>query len=477
MSTESERQWAARKVRLLDFKRAVYPHYQQAAHLDLLDATLTEASLHAETNGAQGSGFVMVSMPPRSGKTLTSSRLFPAWHLGRNPDHRIILASYGATLAKRNSRAARNIVHSPAFRALFPGVTLAPDSRAAEAWNLADALGGMDAVGVGGGVTGKGGNLIIVDDPIKNRAQAESINRREAVWDWFTDDLYTRREPGAALVLVMTRWHTDDLLGRLLKREPAKWRVLRLPALAEPGDPLGRAEGDPLWPERFPLDALRDIERTQGAYAWAGLYQQRPIPAEGGIFKRADFGLLHAHAPELVQVVRYWDLAMSARTSADYSVGVKLGVGVDGSLYVLHVARRQVDWGGLVGWLAEIILQDGAGVAQGIEQKAYMSRAVADLNTDPRLRGFRVLGYPVDRDKMTRALPFAAKCGAGVVRVLDRGWTPAYLEELCSFPGGAHDDQVDASSGALAMLADASGEIDGGLSYADSPFQPLGGGY
>ena len=331
-------------ITFTDFKFAIYKRYVDADHLQLIDRHLHEVVRYVETGGAEGNGYLIISCPPRHGKTVTVSKLFPAWFLAEHPEMRVILASYGMTLAQKNSRFARNVIQSRVFTEMYPHIRLAQDSKAADAWDLSGYEGGMDAVGVGAGITGKGGHLIVIDDPVKSREEAESEVYREKTWDWYTDDIYSRREPGAAIVVIMTRWHMDDLVGRLLKAEPDKWTVLNLPAIAEENDLLGRSEGEALWSDRFPIHVLRDIEKTMGGYSFSALYQQRPTPAEGGIFKRAWFHLVD-HIPEIVHTVRYWDLAMSEKTTADYTVGIKMGQGVDGHFYILDVARFQKEWG------------------------------------------------------------------------------------------------------------------------------------
>jgi predicted phage terminase large subunit-like protein len=447
-------------ITLTAYKYAIHKHYQHAPHLEALDQLLTSITRFVETGGKEGVGRAIIEMPPRHGKTLTTSRLYPTWHIGRNPDHRAILVSYGATLAEKNSRAARNIIRSPEYQAIFPHITLAMDSKSVSAWDIEKRAGGADAMGIGGGVTGKGANILIIDDPVKNREQAESPTWPDKVWDSYTDDLYTRLEPSAGVIVMMTRWHQDDLIGRLLLNEPDKWHRLTLPAIDE--------HGEALWPERYPVPVLRDIEATLGPYSWSALYQQNPVPAEGGIFKRAWFEPRIEKVPEIVFALRYWDLAMSERTSADYTVGVKVGMGTDGHRYILDVARGQIDWGNLTEYMAGVMLADGPSVAQGIEEKGYMSRAVQALNTDPRLHGYQVWGYPVDKDKVTRALPAAAKCAAGVVHVVNAHWTEPFIDEVCSFPNGTHDDQVDAFAGAEAMMGDSYSEASGGIQYAES---------
>lgn len=433
-----------------DFKKRVYRGYMSSPHIEMLDDHLMGVMQHVATGGQEGIGFLVVEMPPRHSKTLNVSKLFPPYALGHLPDSRIINVSYGQGLANKNSRYARNLIKRDVYAGIFPGVRLADDSSSVASWDLDGREGGLDALGIGGGATGKGAHFLLIDDPIKSRAEAESQVYRDKVWDSFTDDLLTRLEPGGAVVVQHTRWQEDDLIGRIVRSGIEHVR-LRLPAIAEEGDPLGRAVGEALWPDRYPLAKLREIEATMGPYSWSALYQQAPTPAEGGIFKRDWFEAV-SEPVQIVRMVRYWDLAMSSKESADYTAGVKLGEGKDGNIYVLDVARVQMEWGDVVPFMQRVIQQDGEDCMQGIEKQGYMSRAVQDLNRDPALRRYTIKGYAVDKDKLTRALPFAARAAAGVVRVLKRVWTRDYVQEMASFPNGAHDDQVDATAGAWAML-------------------------
>lgn len=422
---------------------------------------------HIETGGKEGIAFLVSEMPPRHGKTLNIGRFLTSWFLGRNPDYRVMYVSYGATLANKSSRLSRNLMAAPMYKAVFPGVEVDPRSSAADAWNIYNHEGGMDAMGVLGGATGKGAHLLIADDLIKNREEAESEVIREKTWDAFVDDLLTRLEPGGAVILNATRWHQDDPIGRALKILERiygnRFARLRFPAIAEENDILGRQVGEALWPKRYPIDTLRRIEQTMGSYSFSALYQQNPVPAEGGIFKRAWFHPVDS-LPRIVHTVRYWDLAMSEKTTADYTVGVKLGQGEDGHFYIMDVARFQKEWGDVVPEIARVCMEDGANVVIGIEEAGFMSRAVQELNSDPRLHGYALFGYPVDKDKVTRALPFAARLSAGNVSILNTHWTQDYLDEMCSFPNGAHDDCVDASSGAWAMIGDSN--VAGALNHA-----------
>jgi len=457
------------------YKGLIYKSYKHAPHLVLLDSYLQQVELYIRTQGVEGIGRLIVELPPRHSKTMSVSKLFPSWVMGRNPDKRIMLVSYGASLAEKNSRYVRNTINKLDYQRLFPGVRLSKDSAAVDAWDLEGYEGGCDALGIEGAATGKGAHLLICDDILKGRKTAESALQRDNIWETYSVDLYSRLEPGAAIIMVGTRWHIDDPVGRILKAEVdpdvdeagERWIRLRLPALAEEDDPLKRQVGEALWPWRYPVERLLKIRGVAGEYNWNALYQQRPVPAEGGLFKRANFNLIPSTAVgELSYAARFWDLAMSSKTSADYSAGVLMGQGQDGRIKVLDVVRRQVEWDELAALMADTALRDGPGVMIGFEQAGYMSRAGQALSADPRLHHYGIWGYPKDKDKFTNALNFASRVGLKVVDVVEAQWTGNYLDELCSFDRGAHDDQVDASAGAYEML-DGGLPSESGLNYAD----------
>ena len=454
------------------FKRYLWGRYQRAPHLDLLDKHLAAVQQYTTSGGRSGIGRLLVMMPPRHGKTLTISRMFPAWYLGHHPLHRVIIASYGQTLASKHSRYVRTLLKTARYAEIFPQMALAADSRSAAAWELelppdaapGEPRGGLDAMGVGGAVTGLGAHLLIWDDPVKNRVEAESAHQRTRLWDAWISDFFTRLEPGGAVIGVMTRWHQDDWMGHLLREQPDTWTVLRLPALAEADDPLGRDEGAALWPARFDDAHLHTIRERMHAYNFAALYQQRPIPASGGLFKREHFLLAERPSAPPVLTARYWDLAMSANQQADFTVGVKLARLEDGRIAVLDVARARLDWDAVPDFIANVALADGPDVLIGYEHAAYMSRAGQILAHDPRLHAHSVWGYPREGTKFTNALPIASRVGQRMVLVIDAPWTADYLDELCAFPNCDHDDQVDATAGAYAMLE--SGSFAGGLNLA-----------
>ncbi len=229
-----------------EFAQMVYRGYPQARHLEVLCGALQRVERYVATQGREGIGRLMVFMPPRHWKSTTASVLFPTWVLGRNPDARVIIASYNGGLAFGFSRRARNHMQSVEYRNIFgdragraSAVTLSEDSRSMESWDIEGHRGGMAAAGVGGGITGKGANLFIIDDPHKDRADAESVTKREAVMDWYRSTAYTRLERGAAMIVIQTRWHALDLSGQLLAQMATderadRWEVLSLPALAVP---------------------------------------------------------------------------------------------------------------------------------------------------------------------------------------------------------------------------------------------------
>ena len=246
MPTLQEIRAAKARRSLLRFTEYTNPLYERAQHHEQIAAKL-EAVERGEIDR------LMIFMPPRHGKSELASKRFPAWCLGRNPQMQIIAASYNSDLANDFGRHVRNIVAEPEFGEIFPGVSLAPDSQAANRMNT-NKGGSYVAAGVGTAVTGRGAHIALIDDPFKDREEADSERRREVVWDWYRSTLFTRLMPGGRIVLIQTRWHEDDLAGRLLEHEGDQWEVLELPALSE--------DGDALWPEWYGKDTLERIKAT-----------------------------------------------------------------------------------------------------------------------------------------------------------------------------------------------------------------------
>ena len=398
---------------------------------------------------------LMLFIPPRHGKSELVTIRYSLWRLIRDPQTRVIIGAYNQTLAEKFSRKIRRLSTGR--------LALSDDRTAVQDWETT-AGGGVRAVGVGGGITGVGGDLIVIDDPVKSREEANSVTYRDKTWDWYTDDLYTRLEPGGAVILIMTRWHEDDLAGRILRSEDApNWTVIRFPALAEKDDPLGRSVGDALCPDRYPREELLKIRTVQGGRSFSALYQQEPQEQEGDIFKRSWFGY-ERELPTGCRYVRYWDRAATA-DGGDFTAGVLMAKTPD-FYVVVDVVRGQ--WSTYerdkkIRQTAEIDYQKYGNVRIVGEQEPGSSGVDAARAFVRLLDGFSVTVDRVTGDKATRAEPLASQCEAGSVRLMVGAWNEEFLDELCSFPNGAHDDQVDGASGAYNKLVgtlDASRLVD-----------------
>ncbi len=384
----------------------------------------------------------VVEIPVRHGKSEIGTVRFPVWRLCRDPSVKIVVASYNATTAERFGRKARRIAEEC-------GIVFARNRRAVGEWETPQG-GGFRSVGVGGGVTGYGFDLLIIDDPTKGREDAESAVQREKVWDWFTDDLWTRREPGASVIVVQSRWHEDDLVGRIFDRMPDTFERVTLPALAGPSDPLGRAEGEALWPERYDEGALESIRATIGERGFSALYQQAPVPAGRGFFDVA--AVQYVDVEPAGEAVRHWDIA-STSGRGDWTVGAKMVRDKDGRYCLADVVRGQ--WGSK---------DRDANMRRTAEMDGPSVRIV--VPQDPGAAGKSLAehfvrlfaGSPVSvvretGSKTVRADPYASQWNAGNVSMLRAAWNRAVLEEHSSFPFGRHDDIVDACAGGFTALA------------------------
>lgn len=415
--------------------------------------------LHRVTTGEISR--LQIAMPPRHTKSETVTVRYAAWRLERDPSLRIVIAAYNQKLANRFSRKIRRLLQGR--------IEFSEDCKAVEEWETSSG-GGIRAVGVGAGITGYGADLIIIDDPVKSRKQAESETFRDNTWEWFCDDLYTRLEPGGQIILIQTRWHSDDLAGRLQKEaeeeDGEKWEIVSLPALAEENDPLGRKPGEALCPERYDEAALAKRKKKLGAYSFAALFQQRPVPSEGGLFKYDWFKRENVKdkAPDGLRWCRGYDLAISQKTSADYTASFRCAFDKDGNLWIADGFCKRIEYPEQKRYVISRMKSEGR-TEHGIEKALHGIALVQDLRRVPGIRGVAFRAVPVDGDKYTRALPWANLAEEGRLFFV-RGtgsWIRDLVEECITFTGkgDTHDDRIDAISVAVQMLSKRRGKAQG----------------
>lgn len=496
---------------LIEFSEYMRPWYKAAAHHRIVGELLEQVEIYIRTRGKSGIGRLMLFEPPRHGKSEQVSRFFPAWLLGRLPDSNVILTSYGSSLAISHSRAVRDLIVDNKYANVFGAkstkdveqpVELSSDSRAVEAWDLITPhRGGLVAAGVGGAITGKGAHLLVIDDPYKNRAEADSEAHREGVMDWYRSSAYTRLEEGGAIVIMNTRWNVDDMAGQLIKkmaRDPRadKWVIVSIPALYEPvtdigdheafedyqmsqmldgvwieaGDPLGREPGEALWPDKFNKGDIETIKNQIGPYDFAALYQQQPYMRSGNMFKREWFTIVDEPPAEedIVARVRYWDKAATSGGGAHCS-GVCLSLTKKRIVYVEHVERGQ--WSTFEREERMIAVADmdkknrpGSTVIWHEQEPGGSGVDSAKVtNVNLAMANHEAHFAPVTGSKEVRAGPWSSALEGGTVRLVRAGWNIPYIEEHISFPKGKYKDQVDASAGAFSKLID--NTLEGDLFY------------
>jgi predicted phage terminase large subunit-like protein len=443
----------ARYPDLEAFAARVAPSMVWYRHVRILSDVLESVARGERTR-------VLISVPPRHGKSELVSRTFVAWWLLQHPDRWVGLASYGATLAQQLSRAARD-------RYTTAGGELRGDSTAVDLWQTPHG-GGVWAAGVGGSITGFGADLAIIDDPLKNAEEAASPLIRQKQQEWYQSVLATRLHPGAAVVVVQTRWHEDDLTGWLLRQEAEGetaegWHIVHLPAIAEdipPIVPVGctlalewREVGEALNPERYPVDVLAQVRRRVGPYVWAALYQGRPQALEGGLFLRSWW---QTYDPRQLpkswdQLIQSWDLAFKDADQSDYVAGVTIGV-KDGNAYVLDLVRGRLDFPATVRAIQLAAAKWPQASHRLVEDAANGPAVLATLRGSINgLMAVKPMG-----GKLARAHAIAPLVADGRVWLPPREsapWVDDLMAELTSFPTGAHDDQVDALTQGLRQLA------------------------
>lgn len=462
---EARRELARRTMR--DFVLYVDDNYRMNWHHRLLCDYLDKLACKEIRR-------LMVFMPPRHGKSELVSRKFPAYLLGRNPDTSIISCSYSADLASRMNRDVQRLIDSEQYLELFPGTQLSNQhtrrfyetryTRNNNMFEVVDKKGTYRSSGVGGGITGMGGEYIIIDDPVKNREDADSATMREKVYDWYTSTLYTRLEKDGCILLTLTRWHEDDLAGKLLKaaQEGAdQWTILELPAVCEyPPKPYDvRQEGEALWKWKYDEEALEKMKVTVGSRDWAALYQQHPTPGEGGTFKREWWNYYKVLPDGLYDFVQSWDCTFKDAQSSDYVVG-QVWARKGSSRYLLDQVRGRMSFTETLRAIRSLSAKWPQAIRKLVEDKANGTAVIDVLRKEiPGL-------IPVEPEggKIVRANAVTAVAEAGNIYLPDPSiapWVHDFVEEHAVFPNGANDDQVDAQTQANTYYNSSSFSLEG----------------
>lgn len=425
--------------------------YVYAKHAHILSNELVE--LHRR----EGERNLMVFMPPRHGKSEMCSHWFPAWCLALDPSDKIIECSYEAEVAARWGRAVRRTVTE---NYSYIGARLLEDSKAANRWETTQ-KGGMVTAGVGGPITGKGGNVLILDDPVKNAEEANSQVMRDNLWDWWQTTFLTRAQKGrggtdAIIVFIMTRWHEDDLAGRILNSDDASdWRVIDFPAVALDDDPMGRPPGAALWPERYDEIELESKKRKMGSRNFGALYQQRPTPKEGSAIHRL-WWKWYDKLPELdkfEQIVQSWDTAFDDAETSDYVVGQVWGR-LGGDFYLIDTVRERLNMPDTMRAIKQVTEQYPQARYKLIEKSAS---GFAIIQTLQREMGGILPTGTRSRSKETRLTAGINNVASVIERgqvYLPRGraHSSVLVDESAQFPHGTHDDMVDTMVMAIEYL-------------------------
>ncbi len=421
----------AARAGLIEFTQYTFPAFEPGEHHKKIAAALERVE-RGECRR------LMIFAPPRHTKSELASRRYPAWFMGRHPNKQIITCTYSGEFATDFGREVRGIVATDEYQRLFPGVHLAEDSKAKGRWHTTDG-GVYVAVGVGGPITGRGAHLALIDDPIKNRQDADSETVRESVWKWYTSTLRTRLMPGGAIVLVLTRWHEDDLAGRLLAAQEEggeQWEVVNLPAISD--------DGKALWPEWYPLPELNAIRAAVGPRDWLALFQQQPTADDGTFFKREWFAK-REDAPANLRTFLTGDFAVT-QGGGDYTELAAWGVDLEGKLHALGWWSGQASADVWIDALLDMVKEHKP--LWFIGETGPIRRAIEPLLTRMmrERRTFVACEWMSHggADKSVNCRAFQGMASAGRVVFPKTEWAERVVSQLLKFPAAKHDDAVDA---------------------------------
>lgn len=429
------------KEHLIDFSIATNPKYDPNWHHEIIANELE----HIEKYGDRDYKILVITMPPRSGKSELCSINFPAWYLGKNPDKEIITSSYSGELSQDFGAKTREKVSSRLYNYIF-NVTLKEDEQSRSKWRT-DKGGAYTSVGVGGPITGRGSNVLLIDDPIKNREEAESDVYRKKVWEWFTSTAFTRLEPNGVVIVIMTRWHTDDLVGRILSNPQManRTKVIHFPAIATK-DEIHRKQGEALWPKRFGIKALEEIKATIGPYDWSALYQGSPVLTENQEFKPEWIRKITEAEVSYMSCQRYLtvDTAMSQRTSADFTGFCDNSVNKE-NFWNIRAWRMKISPVELVNTLFTLHTKHNY-TAIGIEKTAYYVGLKPYLDEEQIKRGIFLPIVELQHNqtqKEIRIRGLLPRYASGSIFHIDTRCRDLEEEQI-QFPLGQHDDVLDA---------------------------------
>ena len=394
---------------------------------------------------------LIINMPPRHTKSEFASYLLPAWFLGKFPHKKVIQTSHTAELAVGFGRKVRNLVDSEDYNEIFPGLSLQSDSKAAGRWNTSKG-GDYFAIGVGGAVTGKGADILIIDDPHSEQEAAMAASNPDIydkVYEWYTSGPRQRLQPGGAIVIVMTRWSQRDLTGQVLKAAAARggeeWEVIEFPAILP--------SGNPLWPEFWSKEELEALHEELPNSKWQAQYQQNPVGNESAIVKRDWWKWWTQDRPPVCDyILQTWDTAFEKNNRADYSAGTTWGIWNNDedngspNIILLDTYKKRVEWVDLKKDVLKTYHDwDPDGIL--IEKKATGAPLIYEL----RSMGIPVQEYTPSRgnDKIARLNSVADIIASGKVWVPETRWAEELVDEIAAFPSGEHDDLVDATTLAL----------------------------
>jgi predicted phage terminase large subunit-like protein len=413
-------------------------------------------------------GRLMIFMPPGSAKSTYASVVSPAYLMGKYAKTRCGLFSYADSLALKMGRRTRSIINQKRYQRTFD-TALSNESAAANNFVLENRSEYM-ATGILGAATGNRFEILFIDDPVKGREQADSDTIREKTWDAYNDDLKTRLVPGGSVVIIMTRWHEDDLAGRILPdgwdgesgdipcKDGNVWRVLCIQAQCEnDSDPLGRERGEMLWPEWFTEKHWAQFRPN--ARTWGSLCQQLPKPKAGNLFKPDKIEIIEALPAGRIKWVRGWDLAATENGGA-YTVGAMLGIHQESQRPVIAgIERAQKGPGNRDEWIKGIVVGDGRLIKQDFPQDPGAAGNAVIEYIVKKLKGYPVVWGPESGDKEQRAEPFAAEVNVGNVMMVRGDWNKVLTDEMRAFPNGTYKDQVDALSRAYTRLVPLPGKM------------------